>query len=73
LLSARERRVVQLWGKKLTQAAKEMGILLPLASRLRRRALQRLQRAIEKGTRQMADTAKPALQSEAEANLRVAA
>ena len=51
-LPDRERRVVQLCfdeGKKLTHAAQEMKIRLPLASRLRKRALRRLHHAIDKG------------------------
>jgi RNA polymerase sigma factor (sigma-70 family) len=49
-LPDRERQVVQLCfyeGKKLTHAAQEMRIRLPLASRLRKRALQRLRHAVE--------------------------
>ena len=36
-------------GKKLTHAAQEMKIRLPLASRLRKRALRRLRHADRKG------------------------
>ena len=50
-LPDRERQVVELCffrGKKLTHAAQEMRIRLPLASRLRKRALCRLHHAIGK-------------------------
>lgn len=59
-LPDRERRVVQLCfdeGKTLTDAAKEMDLLLPLVSRLRKRALRRLGHAIGKGRRQLPESA----------------
>jgi RNA polymerase sigma factor for flagellar operon FliA len=59
-LPDRERRVVQLCfyeGKKLTHAAQEMRILLPLASRLRKRALCRLHHAIGKGRKGLPESA----------------
>jgi len=59
-LPDRERRVVQLCfdeGKTLTDAAKEMDLLLPLVSRLRKRALRRLGHAIGEGRRQLPESA----------------
>jgi RNA polymerase sigma factor (sigma-70 family) len=61
-LPDRERRVVQLCfdeGKKLTHAAQEMKIRLPLASRLRKRALRRLHHAIDKGRNGPPESAGP--------------
>jgi RNA polymerase sigma factor FliA len=59
-LPDRERRVVQLCfdeGKKLTHAAQEMKIRLPLASRLRKRALRRLHHAIGEGRKRLPESA----------------
>jgi RNA polymerase sigma factor for flagellar operon FliA len=59
-LPDRERQVVQLCfyeGKKLTHAAQEMRIRLPLASRLRKRALRRLHHAIDKGRKPLPEAA----------------
>ncbi len=60
LLPERERRVVRLCfyeGKKLTDAAKEMCIQPPRASRLRKQALQRLRHAIDKGRKRLPEAA----------------
>lgn len=59
-LPDRERRVVQLCfyeDKKLTHAAQEMKIRLPLASRLRKRALRRLHHAICESRSQLPESA----------------
>ena len=59
-LPDRERQVVQLCfyeGKKLTHAAQEMRIRLPLASRLRKRALRRLHHAIDKSGKRLPEAA----------------
>jgi RNA polymerase sigma factor (sigma-70 family) len=60
LLPERERRVVRLCfyeGKKLTDAAKEMCVQPPRASRLRKQALQRLRHAIDKGRKRLPEAA----------------
>ena len=44
-------------GKKLTDAAKEMRVQPPRASRLRKQALQRLRRAIDKARKRLPEAA----------------
>jgi DNA-directed RNA polymerase specialized sigma subunit len=60
LLPERERRVIRLCfyeGKKLTEAAQEMRVQPPRASRLRKQALQRLRHAIDKGRKRLPEPA----------------
>lgn len=61
-LPERQRRVIELCflgDKRLTQAAKEMGIRLPRASRLRKEALQRLRDALVKSGSHVREVAGP--------------